>query len=191
LGQQPFPVEKEPDLTPSQTNGNQLNQLFQFENTPDTCAAGEGYITGNFTYLKFPGTTKEYRYQVQGQYAFTDQIAVGAFIPVITSKINRSNTGMGDVGIYGQYKLDQIINPEIVDVTVQLDMILPTGDRTELQDTGKFGVRPLILAYKDFGQHGPGDFGLYGLFGFTITTNSDVRAGIARHVSVSECRWNY
>jgi len=179
LGQQPFPVEKEPDLTPSQTNSNQLNQLFQFENTPDICAAGEGYLSADFTYLKFPGTTKQYRYQLQGQYGFTDQIAAGAFIPVVTADINHADTGIGDVGIYGQYKLDQIINPEIVDVTVQVDVILPTGDRTAMQDTGKFGVRPLLLAYKDFGQHGPGDLSLYGLFGFTLTTNSDVRAGIA------------
>jgi hypothetical protein len=180
LGQQPFPpAEKEPDLTPSQSNSSQLNQLFQFENTPDTCAAGEGYITGSFSYLKFPGTTKAYRYQIQGQYGFTDQIAAGAYIPVVTAKMNSTSTGAGDVGIYAQYKLDQFINPEIVDVTVQLDMILPTGDRTAMQDTGKFGVRPLILAYKDFGQHGPGDLSLYGLLGFTITTNSDIRAGIA------------
>jgi hypothetical protein len=179
LGQQPFSKEKEPDLTPSQTNNMQLNQLFQFETTPDTCAAGEGYLTAEFNYTKFSGNTKTYRYMLQGQYAITDQIAVGAYIPVITSHITTNNTGMGDVGIYGQYKLDQLINPEIVDVTGQVDVILPTGNRTELRDTGKFGVRPLILAYKDFGQYGPGDFGLYGLFGFTLTTNTDVRVGIA------------
>jgi hypothetical protein len=179
LGQQPFPQDKELNLTPSQTNTNQLNQLFQFDGTPDICAAGEGYITGDFNYLKYPGTTKEYRYQIQGQYGFTDQIAGGVFIPVITSDMGHTNTGMGDVGIYGQYKFDQLINPEIVDVTAQVDMILPTGDRTEMRDTGKFGIRPLLLAYKDFGQQGPGDFSLYGLFGFTISTNSDLRLGIA------------
>jgi hypothetical protein len=184
LGQQPFPVYKEPDLTPSETNSNQLNQLFQFETTPDTCAAGEGYVTGDFNYIKYPGKTKEYRYQLEGQYGFTDQIAAGAFVPVIHSRFvdnnaTRNTTGLGDIGFYAQYKLDQVINPEIVDVTAQLDVILPTGDRTAMHDTGKFGVRPLVLAYKDFGQHGPGDLGLYGLFGFTLTTNSDVRVGIA------------
>jgi hypothetical protein len=125
-----------------------------------------------------------YRYQLEGQYGFTDQIAAGAFVPILNTRVvsgstHRTTTGVGDIGFYAQYKLDQIINPEIVDVTAQLDVILPTGDRSDLRDTGKFGIRPLILAYKDFGQHGPGDLGLYGLFGFTLTTNSDVRVGLA------------
>jgi hypothetical protein len=179
LGQQPFPIEKEPDLTPSQSNTTQLNQLFAFENTPDICAAGEGYVTGEFEFLKFPGSVKEYRYQVQGQYGFTDQIAAGAFVPVVNTNVAGTLTGFGDVGIYGQYKFDQFINPEIFDLTAQLDMILPTGDSTAMRDTGKFGIRPLVFAYKDFGQSGPGTFGLYGELGFTITTNSDLRMGIA------------
>jgi hypothetical protein len=186
LGQQPFPPAKVQDLTPSQTNTNQLNQLFQFETTPDICAQGEGYITGNFDFLKYPGTTKQYRYQIQGQYAFTDQIAVGGFLPGITSKTTRTSSGLGDFTIYAQYKLDQFINPEIVNVTVQLDMILPTGDSGEMRDTGKFGVRPLLLAYKDFGLHGPGSFGVYGFAGFTITTNSDLRLGAAATYQINE-----
>ena len=105
-------------------------------------------------------------------------------MPVISSRFSqmksiRNSTGVGDIGLYAQYKMDQIINPEVVDVTAQLDVILPTGDRNDMRDTGKFGVRPLVLAYKDFGQHGPGDLGLYGLFGFTLTANSDVRVGLA------------
>jgi hypothetical protein len=179
LGQQPFVVEKEPDLTPSQTNTNQLNQLFISETTPDICAAGEEYVTGSFTFLRFRGQDREYRYQLQGQYGFTDQIAAGAYVPGITAKQISTDSGLGDITVYAQYKLDQFINPEIVDMTAQVDMVLPTGNRTELRDTGKFGVRPLILAYKDFGQRGPGILGAYGSFGFTLTTNSDVRLALA------------
>jgi hypothetical protein len=178
-GQQPFPNVGDVDETPSQMNSTQLNQLFQFETTPDICAAGEAYVTANFDYLKFPGSVKEYRYQVQGQYGLTDQIAVGAYIPVISAKTRGTDTGFGDVGIYGQYKLDKFINPEIIDVTVQADFVLPTGNHTELRDTGHFGFRPLVLAYKDFGIQGPGRLGAYAFFGFTVTTNSDVRFGLA------------
>ena len=186
LGQQPFPTTSEPNLTPSQTNTNQLNQLFQFETTPDICAAGEAYVTANFDYLKFPGTTKEYRYQIQGQYGITDHFAVGGFVPGVTAKGNTTDSGLGDIGLYGQYKLDSVINPETIDLTAQLDVILPTGNRTELRDTGKFGVRPLILAYKDFGQHGPGDLGFYGVVGFTITTDSDFRVGVAATYQIND-----
>jgi hypothetical protein len=177
---------KEPDLTPSQSNSNQLNQLFQFETTADTSAAGEAYVSGSFDFLKYPGTTKQFRYQLQGQYAFTDQIAAGGFVPGITTKLNHSYTGLGDIDLYAQYKLDQIINPEIVDLTVQVDLILPTGKSSEMRDTGRFGVRPLLLLYKDFGQRGPGDLGVYGLAGFTFTTNSDFRLGAAATYQINE-----
>ena len=176
---QPLPTEEPVDQTPSQTNTNQFNQLFQFETTPDLCAAGEGYLSGQFNYLKFPGDVRQYRYQIQGQYGITDQIAAGAFIPVIHSEFNGKHTDLGDVGIYGQYKFDRLVNPEIVDVTAQLDLILPTGSSTDLRDTGHFGIRPLLMAYKDFGQRGPGTLGTYGLIGFTGTTNSDFRVGLA------------
>ncbi len=179
LGQQPLPTELPADATPSQTNTNQFNQLFQFETTPDVCAAGEGYLSGQFNYLKFPGPVREFRYQVQGQYGVTDQVAVGAYVPVIHADFDGSHTGVGDVGIYGQYKFDRLINPEIVDVTAQVDVVLPTGNSGQLRDTGHFGVRPLALAYKDFGQQGPGTLGAYGVMGFTVTTNSDFRVGIA------------
>jgi hypothetical protein len=186
LGQQPFPAVNEADETPSQTNSNQLNQLFQFETTPDICAAGEGYATANFDFVKYPGTNKVYRYQLGGQYGLTDQIAVGAYIPLISSKTNGTHFGFGDVGIYGQYKLDKIINPEIINVTGQLDLVLPTGNRSELRDTGKFGVRPLVLVYKDFGQRGPGDLGIYSLFGFTLTTDTDVRFDLAATYQIND-----
>jgi hypothetical protein len=39
-------------------------------------------------------------------------------------------------------------------------------------------VRPLLLAYKDF-HAGPGELGVYGLLGVTITTDSDARIGLA------------
>ena len=178
LGQQPFVTEQELDLTPSQTNTNQLNQLLTFETTPDICAAGEGYLAVDFSFLKFPGQTKEYRYQLQGQYGFTDQIAGGAFVPGITSELGTTNSGLGDITLYAQYKFDKFVSPEIINLTAQLDLVLPTGNRSELRDTGKFGVRPIILAYKDFGQHGPGILGAYASFGFTLTTNSDVRVAI-------------
>jgi hypothetical protein len=179
LGQQPLPTEQPADETPSQGNTNQFNQLFQFETTPDVCAAGEGYLSGQFNYLKFPGAVREYRYQIQGQYGITDQIAAGVYIPVVHADFQGNHAGTGDVGIYGQYKFDKFINPEIVDVTGQLDVILPTGSTSQLRDTGHFGIRPLALAYKDFGQQGPGTLGVYGLLGFTVTTNSDFRVGLA------------
>jgi hypothetical protein len=186
LGQQPFPNQQDVNPTASQTNTHQLNQLFQFETTPDMCAKGESYISTRFDFLKYPGTDRQYRYQIQGQYAFTDQIAVGGFVPGITAKTNKTDTGMGDVTLYGQYKLDQFINPDTLDLTVQLDMILPTGDSSKMRDTGKFGVRPMLLAYKDFGQHGPGFFSVYALGGFTITTNSDIRLGAAATYQINE-----
>ncbi len=178
-GQQPLPTEEPADQTSSQTNTNQFNQLFQFETTPNVCAAGEGYISGQFNYLKFPGAIRQYRYQIQGQYGITDQIAAGAFIPVLHTEFDGKHTGFGDVGIYGQYKFDRVINPEIIDLTAQVDLILPTGSSSTLRDTGHFGFRPLALAYKDFGEHGPGTLGAYGLLGFTATTNSDFRVGLA------------
>jgi hypothetical protein len=192
LGQQPFPAAKEEDLTPSQTNSFQLNQLFQFETTPNMCAAGEAYVTFDFNFLKFPGSVKEYRYQLQGQYGVTDQIALGGIVPGITAqdvasgKLNHTYSGVGDIALYGQYKLDQFISPEIVDVSVQVDLILPTGNSGEMRDTGRFGVRPLILAYKDFGQQGPGYLGVYGLVGFTFTTNSDFRFGVAGTYQIND-----
>ena len=64
-------------------------------------------------------------------------------------------------------------------MTAQVDVLLPTGASGQLRDTGHFGVRPLALAYKDFGQQGPGVLGAYGLIGFTVTTNSDFRVGVA------------
>jgi hypothetical protein len=188
LGQQPFPPEQVvEDLTPSQSNNNQLNQLFLFESTPDICAAGEGYLNTNVTYFKQRNSVNQFRYQLQGQYAFTDQIAVGAFLPGITNqKSSKTTGGLGDAAIYGQYKFDTLINPQIVDLTAQLDVVLPTGDNGQMRDTGKFGVRPLLLAYKDFGHFGPGDFGAYGLFGFTITSNSDLRVGLAGTYQVQD-----
>jgi hypothetical protein len=83
------------------------------------------------------------------------------------------------VGLYAQYKFDRIVNPEIIDLSAQLDVILPTGNSSQLRDTGRFGVRPLALAYKDFGRQGPGTLSAYGLIGFTLTTDSDFRMGLA------------
>ena len=180
LGQQPLLLPPVPNPTPSQTNTNQLNQLFELETTPDICAQGEGYLTADFRYLKFPGDHRQYRYQLQGQYGITDHLAAGAYVPGITlDDAAGTHTGFGDVVLYGQYKLDQVVNPDVVDLTAQVDVVLPTGDRPSGRDTGHFGVRPLLLAYKDFGRQGPGDLGLYGLLGFTITTDADVRLGVA------------
>jgi hypothetical protein len=167
------------NLTTSQASSNQLNQLFAFETTNNKSAANEGYVTASFDYLKFPHKVFEYRYQVQGQYSFTNQLAVGAFVPLVHSRLDDTNTGFGDLVIYGQYKLDQLVPHYILDLTAQLDVVLPTGDRHEFRDTGRFGVRPMIQAYKDFGQFGPGHIGAYGEMGFTITEDSDFRFGFA------------
>jgi hypothetical protein len=166
-------------MTTSQATSNQLNQLFVFETTNNKSAANEGYATLSFAYLKFPHKVFEYRYQVQAQYSFTNQLAVGGFVPLIHARLADTNTGFGDLTFYGQYKLDQLVPHNIVDLTAQIDVVLPTGDRKELRDTGRFGVRPMIQAYKDFGQFGPGHIGAYSELGFTITTDSDFRFGIA------------
>ncbi len=170
--------------TPSQTNSNQLNQLLVsdvFETTPNKNAAGEGYVNAEFRFVKYPGDVKQYLYDVKGEYALTDQLAVGGWVPLYNAKLGStgSHTGFGDVTFFGQYKLDQLINPDVINLTAQLDVVLPTGSRTRLRDTGKFGVRPLIEAYKNFGQVGPGTIGAYALLGFNITTNPDVRIGAA------------
>jgi hypothetical protein len=166
--------------TSSQSSSEQLNQLFLFETTPNKSSAGEAYADANFTLLGFPHSAKEYRYQVQGQYSITDQLAVGGFLPYVDNTFTGgSNDGFGDLTFYGQYKLDQFINPDVVNLTAQLDLILPTGDINRNLDTGRFGVRPGILLYKNFGQVGPGSIGTYGTFAFTLTTHTDVRFGMA------------
>jgi hypothetical protein len=168
--------------TPSQTNSDQLNQLLVsdvFETTPNKNAAGEGYINGEFRYLDFGHDVKQYLYEIKGDYGITDQITVGGWLPIYNTKVGDSHTGIGDITFFGQYKFDQIINPDIVNLTGQVDVVLPTGSRSKFRDTGKFGVRPIIEAYKNFGQVGPGSIGAYGLLGVTLTTDIDVRFGAA------------
>ena len=178
LGQQPLPTEQAIDQTPSQTNTNQVNQLFLFETTPNVCAAGEGYVSGQVLYLnRFPTAGQQFRFQVQGQYGVTDQWAVGGYLPGVVNEF--ADDGVGDLGLYAQYKFDRFINPEVVDVTGQVDVVLPTGNSGHFAGTGKFGVRPQGLVYKDFGRQGPGTLGLYGMLGFTVTTHSDLRLGVA------------
>ena len=178
LGQQPLPTEQPADQTPSQTNTNQFNQLFLLQTTPNVCAAGEGYVSAQFLYFsRFPTAGQQFRAQLQGQYGVTDQWAVGGYLPGVVNEF--ASDGVGDLGIYAQYKFDRLINPEIVDVTAQLDLILPTGDPGRFAGTGKFGVRPQVLVYKDFGRQGPGTLGVYGTLGLTVTTNSDLRLGLA------------
>ena len=173
------------DETSSQTNSNQLNQLLisdVFETTPNKNLAGEGYATGEFRFLKFPGDPRQYQFALKGEYGITNLLAAGGWIPVYHAKIEEgdSHTGIGDITLFAQYKLDQLVNPQTVNLTAQLDIVLPTGNRSKFRDTGKFGVRPLIEAYKDFGPVvGPGNFGAYALLGTTITTDPDLRIGLA------------
>ena len=185
LGQQPAPVPTTgPRPTPAQRGNPQLNQLFGFEATPNICAAGEGYLSGQFNLLEREDTFRQYRFQLQGQYGITDQIAVGAFVPVIYNQglgffDGDDFTGVGDIGIYGQYKFDKLIDPDLFSLTAHVSVVLPTGDRYESRDRGHFGVRPLALAYKDFGVLGPGRLGAYGLLGFTASEDADLRFGLA------------
>ena len=191
LGQQPVQVEAPVPPAPPQEDRHQLNQLFQFEATPDVCAAGEAYVSGQGNYFDdFPGAGgldpfgyslkgQEVRLQVQGQYGITDQIAVGGYLPFIDNLKSGASTGLGDIGLYAQYKLDRVIDPQVVDVTAQLDVLVPSGDYNGFRDNGQVGVRPLALAYKDFGRHGPGVAGAYGLLGFTAAGRCDLRIGLA------------
>lgn len=168
--------------TPSQTNTNELNQLLNsdvFSTTANHNAAGEAWVNGEFRFLKFPGSVKQYLFEVKGAYAITDQITVGGWVPIYNAKIGTSHTGLGDITFFGQYKLDQLVNPDIVNLSAQLDVFLPTGSRNKLRDTGHFGVRPNFQAFKNFGLLGPGSVGAYAVFGFTLTTNPDVRIGVA------------
>jgi hypothetical protein len=169
------------EQTTSQATSNQLNQLFEAETTPNKSAQGEGYASGEFAYLSFKHEQYQIRFQLQGQYSFTDQLAVGGLVPLIQADFNGpgSNFGFGDITFYAQYKLDQIINHDIVDVTAQCDLVLPTGDGEKGQDRGKFGIRPWLLAYKDFGQVGPGNIGAYGSMGVTIAGHPDFRFDLA------------
>lgn len=162
----------------SQTTSTQLNQLFTFETTPNKSDAGEGYVNGEFRFEDFKGNLRQYFYQLQGQYSLTPQLALGGWVPGYDTHDGGSHSGLGDLTFYGQYNLDQFINPDVVDVTAQVDLVLPTGSIKDHFDTGRFGVRPLLLVYKDF-HAGPGELGVYGLLGCTITTNSDARIGLA------------
>ena len=188
-----------PVLTPSQLGNPQLNQLFELEATPDICAAGEGYLSGQFSYVQFRrnGSSNKYRFQVQGQYGVTNQIAVGGYIPGIVNEgtgyfAGESNGGTGDVVAYAQFKFDRLIDPKLFSLTAQVDVELPTGDENESRDRDKFAVRPLALAYKDFGRVGPGRLGAYGLLGFTITDDADVRGAWRPRTSKSgsSASWN-
>ena len=153
--------------------------------------AGEGYVSGQFDYLAdLPGgggvnrrggpiDGDQFRFRLQGQYAITDHIAVGGYLPIIDNAGDHGRGGLGDLTAYGQYRLDQIIDPNAIDLTAQLDVVLPTGDYREYRDAGRLGLRPEVLAYKDFGPVGPGVFGAYGLVGYTIADHTDVHLGIA------------
>ncbi len=163
--------------TTSQATSSQLNQLFGFETTPNKSAMGEWYATGEFRFLDFEHSVKQYLYQVQGQYSFTEQLAVGGILPFQDVSFHGgSNDGMGNTVFYAQYKLDQLVNHDIVDLTAQGDLVIPGKSDTGASD--HFGVRPWILAYKGF-DVGGGELGAYGAMGFTLTTNPDFRMNLA------------
>lgn len=173
-----WPVEM--PKTSSQFTSTQLNQLFLFENTPQKSAQGEGFVTGFFEYTNFPHSFSQQRYEVQAEYALTDVFAIGGFVPIIHNDIpSNSSTGFGDITPYVHVKLDQLVPPDIVNLSFQFDVVLPTGDKGDIRDSGRLGVRPWLQAYKDFGAAGPGHFGAYGEAGFTLTDLSDFRWGFA------------
>src|SRR3954451_11156199 len=90
-------------VTPSQTNSDQLNQLIVsdvFETTPNKNAAGEGYINGEFRYLDFGHGVKQYLYELKGDYGITDQITVGGWLPIYDAKVTDDHTGIGDVTFF-------------------------------------------------------------------------------------------
>jgi hypothetical protein len=170
-------------VSTSQANSPQLNQLILFETTPNTSATGEGYATANFNFFSFGSDHDNFtRYQFggQGQYSFTDQLAVGGlwgFEHDTTDHLG-DHTGVNDLIVYGQYKLDQVVPHDVVDLTAQVDLIFPTGKASEGRGLGHFGVRPWIEAFKAW-TVGPGILGAYANFGITLTTNVDVRFGLA------------
>lgn len=181
-----FSPDSEPGVAMSQfDDSSQLNQLFLFETTNNKLAKGEGYATLSLDYAKFPGQFDEYRYQFQTEYALTNRFALGGFIPVISTHEASPNVGFGDIVVYGQYKLDQLIAHDSLDLTAQVDLVFPTGDRNQLRDTGRVGVRPLLQAFKDFGRVGPGHVGAYGELGCTFSDYTDIRCGLAGSYEVN------
>jgi hypothetical protein len=177
--------------TTSLSTSNSLNQLPFFENTPNTQAAGEAQVSAGFRLLDFgkpEDHLKQYQFTVQGQYSFTNQLLVGGQWGVehddrdeTKNSVGQivsggSSTGVNDLIVYTQYKLDQFISHDIIDLTAQLDVILPLGKASEERGLGHFGVRPVILAFKDF-PAGPGTIGAYGFLGTTLTTHVDVIFG--------------
>ena len=166
-------------VSTSQTTSNQLNQLLMTPTTNNKSSAGEWYATLFFRYLSFQNDFDQFHYQAQGQYSFTDQLAAGLWIPVEHNNFGDSHTGFGDVTFYGQYKLDQLISHDVVDLTAEADVVLPTGTFSEGLESGRFGFRPKVLAYKEFDNVGPGNIGVYADIGFTITTHSDFRMDLA------------
>ena len=163
---------------PVTSHETQLTQLFLFENTNNKFNANEGYVSGQFAYLDFGHHVYEYRYQAQAQYSFTNQFDVGALVPIVHSKAADTNTGFGDILVWAQYRLDQIIPRDIIELSVQADVVLPTGNRHEFRDTGRLGLRPWLQAYKDLGMVGPGRLAAYGELGFTLTDYCDFRWGL-------------
>jgi hypothetical protein len=69
-----------------------------------------------------------------------------------------------------------VIPHDIADVTAQFDVILPFGKASQQRGLGHFGIRPLIIGYKEF-HAGPGTIGAYGFAGVTLTTNVNVIFG--------------
>jgi hypothetical protein len=170
-------------VSTSQTTSNQLNQLILFETTPNKSATGEGYVDASFQYFGFGDkldNADTFTFGAQGQYSFTDQLAVGALWSFEHQSTDHTgdHNGVNDIVVYGQYKLDQLVPHEAVDLTAQLDLVFPTGKASEARGLGHFGVRPWILAYKDW-TVGPGILGVYGSLGVTLTTNVDVHMGAA------------
>ena len=139
------------------------------------------YGAGVTTVYQAQVSGQQARFQLQGQYGITDRLAVGSYVPVVYSPDDDDGNEVttGDVGIYAQYKLDQLVPRRLLDLTAQLDLVLPTGKPSGLGDAGRIGARLAVLAYKDFGQLGPGVLGAYGFAAFTARRGPDASGGLA------------
>lgn len=166
----------------SQNGSEQLNSLLTLS-TPDKNDKGEFYATGYFNFTRIPNV-KEYNFGVDGEYGITDQLAVGANIPISSIDVENGNshTGFGDISVFAQLNLDSFLEIKQMDktnITAQLAISFPTGSERDGLGLGHVDFGPSLLAYHDFGHYGAGDVGGYGDAGFDLSTQSAAHLGFA------------
>ena len=148
-----------------------LNQLFRMD-VPSKSAQGEGYVGGQYAYLKYE-EAKIHDLRAFAQYGVTPDIVLQAAIPWRKAKADEgdgSESGIADIRIGAQYNLRQMIDPSLFMTAVQLVVALPTSDDDEGLDKGEFQIEPSFVAHKSYGEMGPGVLGWYGQIGANFSS---------------------